>query len=272
MKTRALLAVLGVAGASLLAIADTAEKPGIGWEKDLAAATKRAASSERPLMVDVGAVWCAPCKQMERTTCRDERVVEASGAVVPVHVDADAQPTFTERYAVEAFPTILFLDADGQEITRRTGYQSAEDLLRTLRQVTAGYAGYKRALGQKDDPKALEDAAVYLLQAGNPSGAASLLKKAMKIIGGRQAPNRESVELRLAEAQLAQGDSKPAAQVFERLYNGSSDPSVRGRALMGLVLALRKRGSPEAADRALALLKEQYPVLASELAGSPSGS
>lgn len=229
---------------------------GAAWTDDLRGALDRAQKDGKPVLVDVWATWCAPCKLMDRTTWIDKDVVARLGAFVPVKVDADLQKTFIERYQVEAFPTVLLLDGKGNEISRLLGFVDVQKILPVLGAVGDGYAAYLKSAATPDDAAAAESTGRFLLAAGNPQGALERARRALKKAGGAA---REPLELLLADAQLASGDAKAAAAVYTRLADGATAPAVKGRALAGLYRAEKERGHQKEADAVRARLERDFP-------------
>lgn len=170
----------GLAAIVLLAVPALAAEPEIPWESGLARAQQGARASHKPILVDVWATWCAPCKLMDKTTYRDEAVLSALEEFVPVKLDADANEAFLERFRVEAFPTVLVLDEDGREIGRRRGYVSAGDLAALMRDAAEGYGAYRGARLRKDDAVAMHTVGIYLARVGNPEAVGWLKKAASK--------------------------------------------------------------------------------------------
>jgi tetratricopeptide (TPR) repeat protein len=109
--------------------------------KPFAEVLKRAKAEGRPVMLDVVAAWCGPCKIMDKTTFSDAGVVAwAKKSVVPARVDAEKGEgrRISARYQAFSFPTVVFLDGDGNELDRLVGGYQAADFLRGGDAVLAG--------------------------------------------------------------------------------------------------------------------------------------
>lgn len=251
-----LLAVVLSAGTPPGPAAKEAE---VAWLTDLSRALKSAAAGERPILADVWAVWCAPCKLMDQTTYRDAVVLAAISDFVPLKIDHDAQEIFVENYAVEALPVVLFLDDEGREIRRMTGLVEAAPLQAAMDQVLRDYADYRDAMKRATDPAAATRLADYLSSNDNPSRAEEVLRRAIKALPkGAEPPLRESLLLRQAEIQTASGESRSALETLERLAATAATPELQARALVGLELALRQRGRLTEADAAAERLRREF--------------
>jgi thioredoxin-like negative regulator of GroEL len=266
MKTKKSVVVLAffalLAAPGAIPAADDAE--GIPWITGTNKALKEARSTGKPVVVDLWAVWCEPCKLMEKTTFKDSKVLEEIAGFVPLKVDADADTLFVERYEIEVFPTTLFMDEHGDEISRLEGFIDANVMHRNLELVADGYDAYLGHSAQQNDPEALRAMAIYMLEVGNPDEAVKFLRKATKLARGAERAALEELELMLAEAMLSCGRAGPAAKEFARLADSATGPESRGRALVGLVRAERERGREAQAAEALARLREEFPELAEQ--------
>ena len=270
MRKRTLAAVtalpLLLAGAMLAP--GSAEEPagGITWLESFAPALERAEADGKPVLVDVWAIWCVPCKEMDETTYRDARVIEEAAGFVPLKIDADVATSFVERYRVDAFPTLLFLDGRGREIARWRGAITAEPLAGLLEGVGDGYAAYLEGRKRTDDPEAALAVAGYLEAAGNAPGAIDHLQKSLKALRRAEPVVREPLELRLGDAQVAAGELKAACKSYQRLADQATEAEIRCRALVGLVRTERERGREAQAAAALERLRADCPDLAADAA------
>lgn len=114
------------------------------------AATK---GNDKILVVKATAVWCAPCKQMDKTTWRDERIVkwfEAHG--LAIQIDVDKQPDLSKALRIEAMPTMVAFK-NAEEIDRVVGYKGADDFLVWLEAVKKGERSGDKALKQLEEIK-----------------------------------------------------------------------------------------------------------------------
>ncbi len=81
-----------------------------------------------PILLDIGADWCGPCKVL---TPRLERLaVEYAGKFLLAKVDADENMRIAGRHKVKGFPTVIAYSR-GQEIDRFYGAQT-DSFLRNL--------------------------------------------------------------------------------------------------------------------------------------------
>ena len=72
-----------------------------------------------PTVVDFFATWCGPCKQIAPVF--DALKEEYAGKVNFVSIDVDKYPHDARRFGVEAMPTFVFLDREGNEVERIVG-------------------------------------------------------------------------------------------------------------------------------------------------------
>jgi thioredoxin 1 len=72
-----------------------------------------------PKLWDFWATWCPPCKQLKPTIEALEKEYEGKIEIRSINVDEDKG--LSEKYNVQAIPTLVFLDAKGNELSRIVG-------------------------------------------------------------------------------------------------------------------------------------------------------
>ncbi len=96
----------------------------------------------RPIIVDIYADWCLPCKELEHVTFRHADVITVLKTMTTLRLDAsqDLPPeaeAFTNRYHIVGMPTILLFDRSGTERTelRLLGFEGPEEFLARLKKI-----------------------------------------------------------------------------------------------------------------------------------------
>lgn len=108
-----------------------AKKP-VVFTSDLAAALDVAKQKQQRVLVDFVTTWCGPCKSMDKYVYTAEPLAVATKEVVCVQLDGDEEKEIVKKYQVEAYPTLLVLDAEGEVLQRRVGYQGVKAMLDLL--------------------------------------------------------------------------------------------------------------------------------------------
>ena len=85
--------------------------------------------SPLPVLLDLWAEWCGPCRMLAPTI--DSLARELAGKVVVGKLNVDENPRTASRYSVQGIPTLLILK-NGREVDRIVGVQSREAILGRL--------------------------------------------------------------------------------------------------------------------------------------------
>ena len=87
------------------------------------------AASKLPVLLDLWAAWCGPCRMIAPTI--EQLASELAGRVLVGKLDVDANPLIASRFSVQSIPTLLVLK-DGREVDRMLGLQQKSSILQRL--------------------------------------------------------------------------------------------------------------------------------------------
>ena len=72
-----------------------------------------------PKLWDFWATWCPPCKELKPTIEALEKEYEGRIEIRSINVDENKE--LAQKFEVKAIPTLVFLDAKGNELSRIVG-------------------------------------------------------------------------------------------------------------------------------------------------------
>ena len=85
--------------------------------------------SDKPVLVDFWAPWCAPCRMLTPTVEAVAEKYNGNAAVVKLNVDEN--PSVSQRYGIKGIPTLI-LFKNGKEEERVVGATSKEAISRMI--------------------------------------------------------------------------------------------------------------------------------------------
>lgn len=141
-----------------------------------AEAQEKAKSEEKLIFVDAFASWCGPCKRMAASVFPQEKVgsfFNANFVNLKIDMEKPENSEFAGKYPVSAYPTLLFIDANGKIVQKAVGAKDADQLLEFAQKVLGRAdksADYEKQYAEGNrDPKFLLDYIRALNAAGKPS-------------------------------------------------------------------------------------------------------
>lgn len=106
---------------------------GIRFEdSDFATILAKAKAEKKLVFLDAYAAWCGPCKLMERNVFTDKNVADYYNKnFINAHFDMEKGegPGLASKYGIRSYPTLLFLNGDGEVIGKELGYIKTEEFL-----------------------------------------------------------------------------------------------------------------------------------------------
>ena len=94
--------------------------------------SKESAVKYKVTFIELGSVRCIPCQQMQVVMKSIERKYSSQVKVVFYDVWTPEGRPFGRQYGIEAIPTQVFLDENGNEFSRHVGYFPEEELIKVL--------------------------------------------------------------------------------------------------------------------------------------------
>lgn len=107
-----------------------------GWGPD---AFAEAVSANKPVLLNLTAVWCHWCHLMDETTYSEPTLIELINQnMIAIRVDADQHPHVQDRYIAGGWPTNAFLTPTGEVLWSGT-YVAPEEFDKVAQSVIAAW-------------------------------------------------------------------------------------------------------------------------------------
>ncbi|MCY7357681.1 MAG: thioredoxin family protein [Rudanella sp.] len=101
---------------------------------------KKAKAENRLIFLDAYASWCGPCKMLQKNVFTQKDVGDYfNKRFINVKIDMERGegPMLSQRYPLEAYPTLFFINGNGKVVKKVIGYQTPEALLSLGKSVAA---------------------------------------------------------------------------------------------------------------------------------------
>ncbi len=167
----------------------------------------KAKSENKIVMIDFVTDWCKWCIETDNKVYKRPDVYEyANTYQINWKIDAEKGegPDLAKKYNVKGYPTIIFVDGDGNEVDRIYGYIFADEFLQKMKDYNAGintYAALKSAVeSSPDDPAANWKYAEKLISYGEYEQAKPYLEKVISLDAGNSAGYTDDAKLSMASS------------------------------------------------------------------------
>ena len=116
------------------------------WGKDVFV---KAQKEDKPIFIDLTAIWCHWCHVLDETTLSDPEIIRLLNKnFISIRVDADKRPDIYRRYIQGGLPSVALLAPTG-EILFGGNYIEPEDMIEILQQVSQIYKEEKENIYKK---------------------------------------------------------------------------------------------------------------------------
>ena len=174
---------------------------GIKFEEnhDLSAALVKAKAENKLVFIDAYAVWCGPCKVMARDIFPLKEVGDFFNAHfvnLKLDMEANGNLEIAKKYEVKAYPTYLFLNAEGELVHQGLGSMPADKFIEVAKTATDSENNFSALSGKiKKGDLSLTTINKYLAQNPYDKGNGALVESYFQTLPENQIYTKENWEL-----------------------------------------------------------------------------
>lgn len=195
----------------------------IVWQTSILKAMEIAKKENKPIFVELYADWCTICKSLEKNILPDPQVQSSLNGYIKVRLNGEEFPNLMERYEVQGFPTLLFLDKYANYIQRLSGMPSKELLIREakLAEKNSNLEG-KLIAAWKKNPEISQtnfELAVYYYQKEELEKSIDFFSKAFEKAKTSEWDTKRQSKYNIALVHMNLGKYKEAIDLWKEYIN-----------------------------------------------------
>jgi periplasmic divalent cation tolerance protein len=235
----------------------------IRWVGTLGQAEQNARRLKNPVLAYVFLRGSDYCEKLEQGVLADKSVVAAAEEFVCVRIDATKDADETRRLDVRGAPTILFLDGEGNEMSRVAGLVDKEQLLAKMSEAKRSKLTFREArrlaMRNPGDVQANWKVAETYLEEGNEDLAEPHLRNVIGHDEENQYGYTDKAMFALGFALGKRGEYGQAAYSFEKLLERWPNYKDKDKALYCLGLSELAIGQKDNGRAHLEQLVKEFP-------------
>ena len=189
-------------------------------------------SSDKPVIIDVWASWCEPCRRLSPMI---EDMAKKTPQVKFVKLNADEQERISSELQIQKLPTLLAIFKGKLMEPPIVGLPTPESLQDFVNRVTAKSEQVTEQSSVEEEVKALIANGEKHLEMGDLPGAAQMFEQSIQV-GGDSYPGGFAG---IAIVAMSQGDMETAANIIAKLktIKGHETDSLSKKAMGSVELA-----------------------------------
>jgi len=115
------------------------------WLSDINAAKSVAKKTNKLIVMDFWASWCAPCGIMDYKLWENSEVINISKKFVALKINVDNEGQLASSYNVRVIPNLIIVTASGDPIWSETGFMDADNYISILKALPDNVGELNRA-------------------------------------------------------------------------------------------------------------------------------
>jgi thioredoxin-related protein/lipopolysaccharide biosynthesis regulator YciM len=226
---------------------------------------KKAKSENKYVLIDFYTLWCSPCKQMDKETYTDAKVVAFLNEAVPVKYDSekDVGIEVTKKYRVNFWPTTVLLGPDGNEVGRYVGYLDAGGFIQVMGDYRKGIgtiAYYENKIEEnRGDPVAWKKLGLLYGDKREAEKSAKALNRYLELTPDASKDELAEVQYTIGEVSYSSESYGQGIAVFEQFLKDFPDAEDYDSAITLLARCYNKSGDADKAVAVYMTYVDRYP-------------
>ncbi len=239
------------------------DEVGIEWVKSMKQGKEMAQRQDVPLVVYYRVSEIDFCEKMENVTFYNKGVISAAKDFLWVWIDGNTKEELAMEYGVIYYPTTIFYSSSGEELARRVGLLTPQELLEVLEGVKAGrneFAELEEKLAMEPDNLGLiYEYALALRDRGNIISARNKFVEITEADGENDAGYTDKAYMQIGVLDLSVGNASLAIKSFMAIVEKFPESKSAPKALVYTGDAYQMIDEYDNAISAYRRVMEDYP-------------
>lgn len=155
------------------------------WLRSYDQALEEASAERQRIMTEFYTDWCRWCRKLEDSTLVHPAVEALADSFVFLRVNAELDTSLASRFGIRAYPTVILMEGNGNEVARIVGYVPPEEFVARVEQYVRG-EGTLWALEKLNRERPSDPETIYLLarkhmERGQHTEARPLFEKVIRL-------------------------------------------------------------------------------------------